>query len=141
MKKIGIIFFLIMFTFGFSSLQAEGIPVNTKAPDFALTDTHGTKHSLAGYKGKFVVLEWTNPGCPFVRKHYGSGNMQALQKKYTGLGVLWLSVNSSAQGKEGCFENDPAATAWLAEQKASPTSLIRDEEGKLGRAVYRYTVQ
>ena len=76
-------------------------PVGSAAPDFSLTDADGKTHSLAEYKGKYVVLEWTNPGCPFVRKHYDSGNMPKLQAEYTKKGVVWLAIDSSAQGKEG----------------------------------------
>ena len=71
------------------------------AADFSLTDTYGQTRKLSDYNGKFVVLEWFNPDCPFVKKHYDSGSMQALQKEYTGQGVVWLSINSSAGGKQG----------------------------------------
>src|ERR1041384_6543651 len=75
--------------------------VGSAAPDFSLTDAKGKTHSLSEYKGKYVVLEWFNPECPFVKKHYGGGNMQKLQEEFTGKGVVWLSVDSSAPGKEG----------------------------------------
>ena len=81
---------------------AIAIPViGQKAPAFTAIDSNGVKRSLAGYKGKIVVLEWTNNGCPYVRKHYGSGNMQKVQADITGQGVIWLSVISSAPGKQG----------------------------------------
>src|SRR5690606_17327898 len=73
--------------------------VGEPAPAFTLTDSLGASHSLADFKGKIVVLEWFNDECPFVVKHYGSGNMQKLQKKYTGENVVWLTINSSATGK------------------------------------------
>src|SRR5437870_2005106 len=73
------------------------------APAFALTDTHGKTHALADFKGKYVVLEWNNHDCPFVRKHYDSGNMQKLQKEFTAKGVIWLSICSSAPGKQGNY--------------------------------------
>src|ERR1700682_3783749 len=76
-------------------------PVGSAAPDFSLTDAKGKSHSLSEYKGKYVVLEWFNPECPFVKKHYGSSNMQKLQEEFTSKGVVWLSVDSSAPGKEG----------------------------------------
>src|SRR5580700_8505841 len=76
---------------------------NQAAPNFTLTDTNGQPHSLSDYKGKFVVLEWFNPDCPFVKKHYNSGNMPGLQKQYTAKGVIWLSIDSSAAGKEGNY--------------------------------------
>src|SRR5687768_6318628 len=75
--------------------------VGKPAPAFSLIDSHGQQHSLAAYKGKTVVLEWTNAECPFVKKHYGSGNMQSLQKKAASDGVVWLTVNSGAPGKQG----------------------------------------
>src|SRR6266487_6892647 len=76
-------------------------PVGSAAPDFSLTDAKGKPHSLAQYKGKYVVLEWFNPECPFVKKHYGSANMQKLQQEYTSKGVVWLTIDSSAPGTEG----------------------------------------
>jgi peroxiredoxin len=81
-----------------SASFADELKVGTDAPAFTLTDIAGKKHSLADYKGKFVVLEWFNEGCPFVKKHYSSGNMQKLQQEYTGKDVVWLSISSSAQG-------------------------------------------
>jgi thiol-disulfide isomerase/thioredoxin len=82
-------------------IAADSPPVGAAAPDFSLPDTAGKPHSLSEYKGKYVVLEWFNPECPFVKKHYGSGNMQKLQGQYTGKGVVWLSIDSSAPGLEG----------------------------------------
>lgn len=102
------------------------------APDFTLVDTHGKSHSLADFKGKTVVLEWTNPGCPFVIKHYGSGNMQALQKEYSAKGVVWLSICSSATGKQGHMSPDE----WnktLSKEGSTPTALLLDGDGKVGR--------
>src|SRR5246500_5969766 len=90
-----------------SALVAGGLyandvpPVGSAAPDFSLTDSNGKTHSLSQYKGKYVVLEWFNPECPFVKKHYGSGNMQKLQNEYTGRGVVWLTIDSNAPGTEG----------------------------------------
>src|SRR3981081_4001876 len=80
------------------------VQVGKEAPDFVLTDTNGKSHHLSDYKGKYVVLEWYQPDCPFVRKHYNSGNMQALQKECVYKGVFWWSIYSSAAGKE---ENSP----------------------------------
>ena len=74
------------------------VAVGKAAPDFTLTDTNGKKHSLSDFKGKYVVLEWFNPQCPFVKKHYNSGNMPNLQKQYTPKGVIWLTIDSSAKG-------------------------------------------
>ncbi len=111
--------------------QAE---VNTGelAPDFTIQDSNGEEHSLPMYKGKFVVLEWFNHDCPFVKKHYGSGNMQKLQKTYTSRGVTWLSVSSSAPGKQGYY--GPTDTNRLTEEKgASPTAVLFDPDGTVGR--------
>jgi len=103
------------------------------APDFTLVDSNGAQHSLSADKGKVVVLEWVNFECPFVGKHYGSGNMQKLQKAYTGKGVVWLSINSSAEGKQGYF---PAAkiNALMKEKSAAPTAYLIDTDGTVGRA-------
>ena len=114
-------------------LKAEGPAIGSKAPDFSLVDTNGKTHALSDYKGRTVVLEWTNFGCPFVVKHYGSKNMQSLQKKYTEKGIVWLSICSSAKGKEGNLS--PAD--WnkeLAKVMAAPTALLIDESGKVGKS-------
>jgi peroxiredoxin len=107
--------------------------VGSAAPSFSLTDTYGAKHSLAEFKGKYVVLEWLNHDCPFVKKHYNSGNMQALQKKYTGKGVVWLSVVSSKPGSQGHYPPDDA-NKLTQEKKAAPTAVLFDSEGTVGRA-------
>lgn len=103
------------------------------APDFSLQDSKGKKHALSDYKGKLVVLEWVNYGCPFVKKHYESRNMQRLQKNYTGKGVIWLSVNSSANGKQGSMTPDEVNKA-LKEKGAAPTAYLFDADGTVGRA-------
>lgn len=91
------------------------------------------KHSLSDFKGKFVVLEWVNFDCPFVVRHYKSGNMQALQRKYTAKGVVWLSINSSAVGKQGHFS--PAEiNAKIKERNAAPTAYLIDTDGTIGKA-------
>src|SRR5213075_281996 len=108
-------------------------PVGSAAPDFSLTDAKGKPHSLSQYKGKYVVLEWFNPECPFVKKHYGSANMQKLQQEYTGKGVVWLTIDSSAPGLEGNLspeQADKITDAWKTHQ----TALLLDPEGKVGRA-------
>jgi len=102
------------------------------APDFSLADENGKAVSLKQFKGKTVVLEWVNNGCPFVHKHYDSGNMQALQKKHTAQGVVWLSICSNAQGKEGYWPDGAAAKAFKAAEKASMTAILRDPEGTVG---------
>jgi cytochrome oxidase Cu insertion factor (SCO1/SenC/PrrC family) len=91
------------------AVLAQSAAIGQPAPAFQLADTQGKPVKLADFKGKFVVLEWTNPGCPFVVKHYGSQNMQALQKEATGQGVVWLSISSTAPGHSDYLE--PAALA------------------------------
>lgn len=107
--------------------------VGDKAPDFSVTDSHGKTHTLADFKGKWVVLEWHNQGCPYVKKHYGSGNMQKLQKEWTAKGVVWLTVISSARGQQG-YVTPEQANAYLAEQKAAPSAVLLDPMGTMGMA-------
>ncbi|MDB5105182.1 MAG: Peroxiredoxin [Fibrobacteres bacterium] len=101
------------------------------APDFTLPDAAGKNHSLSQYRGKWVVLEWVNYDCPFVKKHYGSGNMQKLQKASRDKGAVWLSINSSAPGKQGHFEGAELAKR-MAEGKAQPDAYLLDPDGKVG---------
>jgi hypothetical protein len=104
--------------------------VNKKAPEFQLTDINGKAHKLSDYKGKFVVLEWSNPDCPFVKKHY-SGSMQALQKKYGEKDVVWFTINSSAPGKEGHYA--PAdMVKKMAPNKSHSTAYLLDSDGSVG---------
>ena len=107
------------------------VAVGQPAPDFSVTDSTGKTQSLAAYKGKTVVLEWNNPDCPFVRKHYGSGNMQKLQADATAKGVVWLTVNSGASGKQGHFDT-AAANAYVAKVGGKETAYVLDGDGKLG---------
>ena len=111
--------------------QVHAAGVGQKAPDFTATDALGKSHKLSDFSGKLVVLEWTNPGCPFVVKHYG-GNMQALQKEFTAKGVVWLSVNSTAASASD-YLSPAKLTAWKTEKKAVPTAMLMDESGKLGQ--------
>lgn len=107
--------------------------VGKPAPAFSARDLDGKTVALAGLKGKVVVLEWHNKGCPFVVKHYGSGNLPALQAKWTAKGVVWISIVSSAPGKEGfCTPDD--ARADIAATKTAVTAMLLDPEGKIGRA-------
>jgi hypothetical protein len=105
--------------------------VGEKAPNFTLTGGDGKTHSLADYKGKFVVLEWTNPQCPFVHKFYDSGTMQGLQKTETGKGVVWLRINSSAEGKEG-YQSVADITAYEKANNVNSTLTLLDPTGKVG---------
>ena len=107
--------------------------VGQAAPDFTLTDIGGKSHSLSAFKGKTVVIEWVNPECPFVKKHYDkSGNMQATQKAAIADGVVWLSINSAAPGKEGDFDKGQVES-WLKRVGAAPTAYFRDQDGKVGK--------
>jgi len=103
------------------------------APAFTLTDLDGRKVSLADLKGKYVVLEWTNPGCPFVQKHYDSGNMQSLQKRFTGEGVQWIVVNSTSPSHSD-YVKPAEQKAWLAKRGATVSVAALDADGKVGRA-------
>jgi peroxiredoxin len=106
--------------------------IGQSAPEFTLTDSNGQSHNLSDFKGKFVVLEWLNHGCPFVQKHYDGGNMQGLQKEYTGKDVVWLSIASSAPGKQGHMS--PEETNKAKEEKGSAaTAILIDEDGTVGK--------
>src|SRR5205085_5294757 len=114
-------------------IAADSPPVGAAAPDFSLPDAAGKTHSLSEYKGKYVVLEWFNPECPFVKKHYGSGNMQKLQEEFTSKGIVWLTIDSNAPGLEGNLTAEQA-NAKIAEWKTKQTALVLDPEGKAGRS-------
>ena len=108
------------------------VTIGSPAPDFALTDMQGKVHRLSDYKGKTVVLEWVNPECPFVMKHYRSGNIPRTQKAATADGVIWLSINTGEPGAQGVY--DPARQAkWAERMQASPTTYLRDPDGQVGR--------
>lgn len=113
-----------------ASQAAAAVP----APNVSVLDENGKTRSLAEFRGKTVVLEWTNEGCPYVKKHYASGNMQALQKSATGAGTVWLTVASSKPGAQGHLADGAAAKAWRAKHKASPTLVLLDHDGKVGKA-------
>lgn len=115
------------------ALPVYGAKVNEAAPDFSVADSNGKTHKLSDFKGKWVVLEWHNQGCPYVKKHYNSGNMQKLQKEWTAKGVVWLTVISSAVGQQG-YVTPEQANAFVAAQKAAPTAVLLDPSGKMGMA-------
>src|SRR5229473_349491 len=123
-----------LIAFAAGALYAADVPpVGSAAPDFSAPDASGKTQSLSQYKGKYVVLEWFNPECPFVKKHYGTDNMQKLQKEYTDKGVVWLTIDSNAPGTEGNLTPEQAekvATSWKTQQ----TALLLDPDGKVGRA-------
>ena len=119
-------------TLSAGAFAQSGPKVGAAAPDFTATDSNGKPVSLASFKGKTVVLEWTNDGCPFVKKHYSSQAMQGLQKKWTDKGVVWLSVISSSPGEQGYAEG-PAANKLTADRGAAPSAVLLDPKGDLGR--------
>jgi peroxiredoxin len=111
---------------------ADSPAVGTNAPDFSLTDSKGKTQSVSQYKGKYVVLEWFNPECPFVKKHYGSDNMQKLQQEYTGKGVVWLTIDSNAPGTEGNITPDQGQKI-MASWKTKQTALLLDPDSKVAK--------
>ncbi|HEY0230731.1 MAG TPA: redoxin domain-containing protein [Dokdonella sp.] len=116
----------------FAALPALAKPVvGQPAPDFSVADSSGRTQTLSAYKGKTVVLEWNNPECPFVRKHYGSGNMQKLQAAASAQGVIWLTVNSGASGKQG-YLDAKAATAYVAKVGGKESAYLLDADGTVG---------
>ncbi len=133
MKRLGWMAAAVMLAAaGFSAWGWSAAPVGQAAPDFTLTDITGTAHKLSDHRGSYVVLEWFNPGCPFVRKHYFSDNMQKLQRAYTGKGVVWWTINSSAAGREG-HQTPEEAAATMKEWNGSPTAVFLDADGTVGR--------
>ncbi|MGD0739384.1 MAG: redoxin domain-containing protein [Terracidiphilus sp.] len=129
----------LSFLAGLAALAVALVPVaagaqavvGSPAPAFTATDSHGQTHSLQEYRGKYVVLEWHNQGCPYTKKHYVSGNMQSLQKEWTTKGVVWFTVISSAPGEQG-YVTDAEENAYLEQMHAAPTAVLMDPEGKLG---------
>lgn len=125
---------MVVLTAGFGLVRsARGAPqIGRQAPDFSATDSKGQALRLSQYRGKVVVLEWTNADCPYTRKHYSSGNMQGIQALAQQNGVIWLTVISSAPGKQG-YVNGPAADALTQSRGALPTAVLLDPSGTLGR--------
>jgi peroxiredoxin len=112
---------------------AHAAPETGKAaPDFTAVDSNGKTVKLSDYKGKTVVLEWTNDGCPYVQKHYSSNNMQTLQKEETAKGIVWLTIISSAPGEQG-YVSGADANKLTQSRSAAPTAVLLDPEGKVGR--------
>lgn len=114
-------------------LSFAAVTIGEEAPNFELVDSNGSKQSLEQYRGKKVILEWTNHKCPFVEKHYGAENMQALQKRYTEEGVVWLSIISSAEGKQG-YVTAEEANELTSSRNAAPSHVLFDPSGEVGRA-------
>ncbi len=111
-----------------AALAHASVSVGQPAPDFQVKDVNGKSQSLSAYKGKFVVLEWVNPECPFVKKHYDSSNMQATQKAAEAKGAVWLSVSTGSGGDAS------ELASWVKEKGAAPTATLLDTDGKLGKA-------
>ncbi len=107
--------------------------VGQAAPNFTAKDVIGKTVSLADFKGKTVVLEWVNPGCPYVRKHYDGGNMQGTQQEATAKNVVWLAINSTGTDHPD-YLAPPKLAAWMKEKKAPATHTLMDEDGKIGKA-------
>jgi len=139
-SRVLIMFLAVFAVYGLTNISpltgdtvaGEGPAINNPAPDFKLPDINGVEVSLSSFKGSYVVLEWTNYECPFVIKHYSTGNMQALQEKNIARGIKWLTINSSAPGKQGHFP----AEKWIelaAERKSAPTAILLDPDGKVGK--------
>lgn len=114
------------------SVAAQAV-IGQQAPAFSAQDTSGKAVSLADFKGRHVVLEWVNPGCPYVQKHYDSGNMQGTQRDATAKGVVWLAINSTAQDHSD-YQAPAALAGWMQGHKAAATATLMDADGKVGRA-------
>jgi len=124
-------FILLSLLTAFSLSAYAGVEVGKPAPDFTGVDSNGIKHSLSQYKGKTVVLEWTNHDCPYVKKHYNSGNMQTLQNNATANGIVWLSIISSKPGKQG-HVSGKQANQLSQSRNAAPTAVILDVTSEIG---------
>jgi hypothetical protein len=120
---------LALLSFG---LTAFAVVPGSTAPDFKGTDSNGVQHALSQYRGKYVVLEWANKGCPYDQKHYVSGNMEALQKEWTTKGVVWLSVISSAHGEQG-YVTPEEENAYIKSMHVASTAVLLDPAGDIGR--------
>jgi len=133
MRTKSVLALAIALTLTASHAAIQAARVGEAAPAFSATDTKGKTHSLSDFKGRWVVLEWHNSGCPYVRKHYDGRNMQRLQKEWTGKGVVWLTVISSAEGQQG-HVTAAEADAHVARMGAAPTAVLLDPQGTVGHA-------
>lgn len=122
----------VLFATAVFAAQVHAAKVGAAAPDFTLTDIAGKPVKLSDYKGKHVVLEWTNPNCPYVGKHYDSGNMQGLQKTYGEKGVVWLAISSTRPDHHE-YTSEAETAKWLAAKKGAPARTMLDKDGKVGR--------
>lgn len=140
MKKLIFLFSLIFtatmvlnLTNDFEVNVTADATVGEQAPSFEVMGADGTLYSLSDFEGQYVILEWLNHGCPYIQKHYNGNNMQQLQEKYTDKGVVWLSVISSAPGTQGYMKAEEARQS-IEEHGASPTTILLDTDGEMGRA-------
>jgi len=130
--KLRTLISLLAASFGLVALAAARVEIGAPAPDFTLTDIDGRTHRLSDYRGKTVILEWVNPECPFVVKHYESGNLPRTQAAAVAQGSIWLLINSARPGSQGDFSADEARS-WQARTGAAANAYIRDSDGTLGR--------
>jgi len=124
---------VLSLSLAFAAGSALAVTAGTPAPDFSITDSHGKAVRLADYKGRFVVLEWTNPECPFVRAQYGAATMQALQKEAAGKDVVWLAVNSTNQSSSE-YKTGAQMNAWMQEKSGGAKAVLIDATSAAGRA-------
>jgi hypothetical protein len=129
--KVPVVAALFALAVVFAAPASAKVAIGKAAPDFSLSDSNGRTQTLSQYKGRVVVLEWNNPACPFVGKHYGSGNMQKQQADATAAGVVWLTINSGASGKQGDLDG-PGANAYVAKVGGKQTAYLLDPEGNAG---------
>jgi len=130
--KLKTIIGLLAASLGLASLATARVEIGAPAPDFALTDIDGRVHRLSDYRGKVVILEWVNPECPFVVKHYESGNLPRTQAAAVAQGSVWLLINSGRPGAQGDFSADEAR-AWQARTGSAASAYLRDSDGTVGR--------
>ncbi len=123
---------LLSLALALTTIPALAVAPGTPAPDFKGTDSNGVQHSLSDYRGKYVVLEWANQGCPYDRKHYLSGSMENLQKEWTAKGVIWLSIISSAPGAQG-YVTPSEENTYLKTMHAAPTATLLDPTSTIAR--------
>jgi peroxiredoxin len=123
---------LLSLALSFATISALAVAPGSPAPDFKGTDSNGVQHTLSEYRGKFVVLEWANKGCPYDQKHYLSGSMENLQKEWTAKGVVWLSVISSAPGEQG-YVTPSEENTYLKTMHAAPTAALLDPTSAIAR--------
>jgi peroxiredoxin len=131
MKRFSVVLVSVAALFLLAPMLFSAPKVGEPAPDFSAAASNGKTYHLADFRGKFVVLEWHNNGCPYTRKHYESGNMQRLQKEWTAKGVVWFTIISSAPGTQGYMTAD-AENTYMGRMNAAPTAALLDSSGSLG---------